>query len=111
MVYSADQIEHIVQDYLGKTLTRVPDIEEVWLFGSYNNGTPNDNSDVDLAIVSERFADNLPVAMIDFYEAVWEMKVDVSIQVHGFTRNEFANSTEILAQEVKRTGKRLYPVQ
>ena len=111
MVYSTDQINRILQDYVNKTLVYAPDVEEVWLFGSYSNGTPNEESDIDLAVVSERFVKDLPQAMVDFYEAVWDANADVTIQIHGFTHEEFAGSADVLAQEVKRTGKRVYPIQ
>jgi len=110
MVYSADQVNQMVLDYVNKTITHVSDVEEVWLFGSYSRGTSNEDSDIDLAVVSERFTNDLPMAMVDLYDAVWDMDVGVSIQIHGFTRDEFKGGQDLLAQEVQRTGKCVYSI-
>ncbi|ADG05885.1 nucleotidyltransferase domain-containing protein [Kyrpidia tusciae] len=104
MVYTADQVNQAVQEYLEKTLPSAPDIEEVWLFGSYANGTPHENSDIDLAVVSPRFAEDYPAAVSALAKAVWD--IEAPIQIHGFTREDF--ETEILGAEIRRTGKCVY---
>jgi len=104
MVYTTAQVNQAVEEYLQKTLPVAPDIEEIWLFGSYAKGTAHENSDLDLAVVSPRFAKDYPSAISVVAQALWD--IDVPIQIHGFTREDFEN--DILCEEIRRTGRCVY---
>ncbi|MCL6592858.1 MAG: nucleotidyltransferase domain-containing protein [Alicyclobacillus sp.] len=104
MVYTADQLNKAIEEYMRQTLPTAPDIEEIWLFGSYAQGAPNEYSDIDLAIISPRFASDYPAAISTLSAAIWN--IDAPIEIHGFTREDF--DSETLGDEIKNTGKCLY---
>lgn len=106
MVYSTDHLNDIVEEYVEQTVSSATDVEEIWLFGSYLNGSPNEDSDIDIAVVSERFAEDYPGTIADMCRAVWNMKSGPDIQIHGFTLSDF--ESDILAKEVKKSGRRVY---
>lgn len=49
------KVNEFVQNYL-RTVQELYSPEQVWLFGSYANGKPQRWSDLDLMIVSQKFA-------------------------------------------------------
>ncbi len=106
MVYTTDQLNHVLSEYMERALKRAPEIEEIWLFGSYVNGEPHDDSDIDLAIISPQFAADYAAAVAHVRMPVWEMEQGANIEVHGFTREDFKSM--VLAQEIQQTGRCLY---
>jgi predicted nucleotidyltransferase len=74
-------------------------IEQVYLFGSYAQGTPRTDSDIDVAFVVNRFEG-------DFFQVIppiWKLKrkVDVRIEPHVIARDtDYAG----LLDEIRRTG-------
>lgn len=76
--------------------------ERVYLYGSYVKGNPHEDSDIDLAIISEEW---LP----DILDAQWQLmklgrKVDTRIEPHPFTKDDF-NGTNPYAREIMSSGK------
>ncbi|MHB1627017.1 MAG: nucleotidyltransferase domain-containing protein, partial [Bacilli bacterium] len=55
------------------TTKTMPEIEAVWLFGSYAEQRAKDESDIDLAIVSPLFGEDYPKALSLAYRALWEL--------------------------------------
>ncbi len=76
-------------------------VEAVYLYGSYVKGTAAEWSDIDLAIVSPDFSDDL------FQEQLALMllaaKIDDRIEPRPFTPEGF-NINEPLVNEIQRTG-------
>lgn len=56
MPESKDRIKRIVKNYLGVIAKHNIRIERVFLFGSYAHGTAREDSDIDVAIISEDFS-------------------------------------------------------
>ncbi len=106
MVYSADQVNDLVKEYVRITAETVPGMEEVWLFGSYAEQRANDESDIDLAIVSPLFGTDYPKALSLACRALWELVEAPRIHVHGFTRQDF--QADMLAGEVRRSGRKVF---
>ncbi len=106
MVYPTDQVNDLVTEYVRITAKTVPEIEEVWLFGSYAEQRAKDESDIDLAIVSPLFGEDYPKALSLVCRALWELSGVPSIHVHGFTRQDF--QTDMLAEEVRRSGRKVF---
>ena len=55
MALGRSQVEQIVRRFVERVQERMP-VEEVYVFGSYANGTPTDDSDIDVAVVSPAFS-------------------------------------------------------
>ena len=109
MVYSTNQLNGLIEEYVRITAKNVPETEEVWLFGSYAEQRAKDESDIDLAIVSPLFEENYPKALSLACRALWELSGVPRIHVHVFTRRDF--QTDMLAEEVKRTGRKVFDGQ
>lgn len=77
----------------------------LYLFGSYAKGSAHQWSDIDVAVISDRLKKNRDKNRF----LLWDLRmgVDTRIEPHGFTVEEFANSADPLAYEIKKTGIRL----
>lgn len=79
--------------------------EYVYLFGSYAKGLNKKWSDIDVCVVSDKFAGK----QWDLYERrLWRLRreIDSRIEPIGMTREEF-NGLSPLSEEIKRTGIRV----
>jgi predicted nucleotidyltransferase len=56
MAESKDAIRRIIRTYIGVIANNNIKIEKVYLFGSYARGTAIEDSDIDIAIVSDDFS-------------------------------------------------------
>jgi len=75
------------------------DIEQVYLFGSFVNGVPNNNSDIDVAFVVK----NLEGNFFDIIPPIHRLteKVDFRIEPHVIARDtDYAGFID----EIQRTG-------
>ena len=79
--------------------------EQVYLYGSYINGNPDEESDIDLAIVADQWQP-------DIFEAQFELmkigrKIDTRLEPHPFCKSDFDVSNPYV-REIITTGKLLY---
>ena len=82
---------------------------EIYLFGSYAWGKPDDQSDVDLLIVVETADENPYKRPLPAYDAL--MDIDVSNEILVCTKEEFekrSNNITTLDYKIKREGKLIY---
>jgi predicted nucleotidyltransferase len=73
--------------------------DKVLLFGSYANGLPHEGSDIDLALISDRFTDDL------FENLRQYAKINIRyplIETHPFSFQQFAEGDEFLNQITKQ---------
>lgn len=79
---------------------RNPDITKVYLFGSYAKGTPDINSDIDIAIIFRDFPDSF-----DMQVQLMKLrrKFDTRIEPHPFRETDF-NNTNPMANEILISG-------
>jgi predicted nucleotidyltransferase len=89
--------------YLQAVAQRFP-IERAYLFGSYSLGSENEESDIDIAIISSAFAGNHFVD--DVQLGLVKLSIDRRISPIGF-RPEMFNDNDMLAEEILRTGQEL----
>lgn len=113
MVCNRTQIKKIVVAFV-KRLEKeagLP-VEEVFLFGSYAWGKPTTKSDLDLAVISQKFhrIDVIKRLMIlsDIVRRVYP-DLDIEIDVVGFTREEIKNAGYFeLASAIRDNGRIVY---
>ncbi len=76
-------------------------IEAIILFGSYAKGTENEDSDIDIAVISSDFEDIIDegAKLIGY---TWN--IDTRIEPHPITTEDFENVATPFVQEVINTG-------
>ena len=100
MVERNDQIDFCINAFLQK-VRRKYRISRAYIFGSYAKGDSREWSDIDLAIVSPDFSDDL------FEEMVYLMRlaasIDDRIEPRPFTKEAF-NRNDPLVDEIEKHG-------
>ena len=84
-------------------------VDQLILFGSYNDGRPREDSDIDIAVISEDFERMRILDKIDLF-AKTSLAVDSRLELVGFPKNKFMNPDPCsLLEVIKRKGKILIP--
>ena len=83
---ASEEIIKIINRFLDLIRTNHISFEQVYLFGSYARGNPDKDSDIDLAIVAEKWEP-------DIFEAQFELmkigrKVDTRLEPHPFLKSD-----------------------
>jgi hypothetical protein len=97
------QVEPAVKRYIAKVKKEVP-VKQVILFGSFATGKAKKDSDVDLVILSERFAkmDEDQRLRILYRNSVG---FPYNLHAYGFTTKEFNSASPLTTlSEIKETG-------
>jgi len=95
--------EYFLIIYLSEELANVKNIGEVYLFGSYAKLIFTDNSDIDIAIISNK-VDKKKIAGI---VRKIEKKVGRRIEIHYFTNDFYKNKRDALVKEILNHGVRM----
>ena len=85
-------------------------LAEVWLFGSYATGTAGEDSDIDLAIISNdfegnRFYDCTKISNYVIDKTYPELQF-AGIEVHPFRTEDFTIDDPFV-EEIMKTGRRI----
>lgn len=98
-----DSLNKVITSFLDE-IQKKYSIDNAYLFGSYAKGTSNKWSDIDIAIVSSDFSDDL----FDDRLALMRLAatIDDRIEPRPFRRNLF-NRNDPLADEIQKNGIRL----
>ena len=92
-----------IKNYISFLRENNIDVKEAYLFGSYANGTFDDNSDIDLALV---IGDLINKFEMQVKLMVLRRKNESIIEPHPFSEEDF-NSFYPFAEEIKKTGIKL----
>ena len=76
-------------------------IEAIILFGSYAKGTENEDSDIDIAIISSDFSDIIEDGA-KLIGLTW--KIDTRIEPHPITTEDYQKVSNPFVREVVNTG-------
>lgn len=82
---------------------------EIYLFGSYAWGTPNEESDLDLLVVIDETNENRYKLLTKGHRALIDL--DISKDILVYTKNEFLERAEdisTLGYQIKNKGKKIY---
>lgn len=100
MVNTVDlNIVESIKKYLS-VISKHYKIEKAFLFGSHASGKANEESDIDLAIVSSSFSGNRFEDNVKLGKLTWG--VDTRIEPIAFTPKDFEE--EFFAREIKKSG-------
>ena len=76
-------------------------VTTIILFGSYAKGTENENSDIDIAIISDDF-DDIYECMANLMGMTWD--IDARIEPHPIKKKDFDEVSDYFIKEVIDTG-------
>lgn len=94
------EIMESIQKYIEK-ISQYYKIEAIILFGSYAKGTENEDSDIDIAIISSDFNDIIEDGA-NLIGLTW--KIDTRIEPHPITTKDFENISTPFVKEILDTG-------
>ena len=77
-------------------------VEAIILFGSYAKGTENEDSDIDIAIVIDKFKDNIIEEEVEFMRI--RRKIDYRIEPHIIRIQDYKNRSNPFVNEIIDTG-------
>ena len=84
-----------------KEIKKHYNITAIILFGSYAKGTENDDSDIDIAIISDDFED-IYECMANLMGMTWD--IDARIEPHPIKKKDFEEESDYFIKEVINTG-------
>ena len=94
------EIMETIKKYIER-ISKYYKIEAIILFGSYAKGTQNEDSDIDIAVISSDFK-NLIQDGADLIGYTW--KIDTRIEPHPIRTEDYENITTPFVQEIINTG-------
>lgn len=84
-----------------KEIKKHYNITTIILFGSYAKGTENEDSDIDIAVISDDFED-IYECMANLMGMTWD--IDVRIEPHPIKKKDFDEESDYFIKEVINTG-------
>ena len=89
---------------IGKFINEIKkkyNVEAIILFGSYAKGTQNEDSDIDIAIISADF-DDIYDCMAILMGMTWD--IDARIEPHPIKKKDFDEVSDYFVKEIIDTG-------
>ena len=106
-MFKKNDLKKKIELYLRNISDKLP-VNKVILYGSYANGKPDNNSDIDIAIISSKKSEK---SFLDDLSYLWieAAKVDTKIEPLLFSSLEEKNrEPNSFLSEILRTGKVIY---
>ena len=94
-------IMDIVQKYVQKVCENYK-IEAIILFGSYAKGTQHEDSDIDIAVVTDDFDNDILDEQLNLKKLRWE--IDLRIEPHLIRIEDYKEISTPFIQEIIDTG-------
>jgi len=111
MVQRKNGLKQILAQFIKETKKKIP-VQKVILFGSYAKGAAKKTSDIDVAVISPRFARMNELERIKLLlDCAHRIKVvlPVDIETFGFSPEEYTNAGYFdFLGVIKNTGKIIY---
>lgn len=98
--YVNSEIMKSIQQYIEK-ISKYYKIDAIILFGSYSKCTENEDSDIDIAIISSDFNDIIEDGA-KLIGLTW--KIDTRIELHPITAEDYRKVSNLFVKEVRDTG-------
>lgn len=98
------KVNEAVRNYIEAIKKDIP-VDKVIIYGSYAKGKAKKTSDIDIAIISEKFGKNPSEEGKYLFRKLWEVKKS-NIDPIGYSQKGFKNpNPSPLLYEIKRYGK------
>jgi len=105
MVKNLDsEIIEIINQYIAE-IKKHYRLDYVFLFGSFANGTPHADSDIDIAIISSDIK-GVYGERLNFMR--FTRKIDLRIEPHPISIEDYKTNATSLVNEIKQHGIQLY---
>ena len=97
-------IEKKIKQYLNILKKSNIGLKELYLFGSTNKGSIDSDSDIDIAVVVDRYKGDI----VDVFFLLLKLRrnIDIRIEPHPFELKDF-NDSNPFASEIIKTGKKI----
>jgi len=102
-VYSQTDINNIVNKFVSIVSDEFP-IKTAYLFGSYANGNAGEYSDVDIAVVSDKFEGSRFFDKKKLNKYI--LKTSIDLEVHPFRTVDFTEDNPFV-KEIIHTGLKI----
>lgn len=96
----------ILREYARQIFSLI-DLSEMYVFGSIVKNSYKEDSDVDVAIITEKHISTKERIEIEKIEEKINNRFDREVQSHFFTKEEFAKSKISLVEQIHRDGIKL----
>ena len=103
MANRKDSLNKVITSFLDE-IQKVYTLDNAYLYGSFAKGTSNKWSDIDIAIISSDFSDDLFDARLSLMRLA--ATIDDRIEPRPFIKKLF-NRNDPLADEIQKNGIRL----
>ena len=108
MVATTTELEQAIEDFVRRLAAGI-EIEAIVLYGSYARGTAYDQSDIDIAVVSDDF-EGVPMSRRQEIIADLTLHRDPRISPIGYPSSEYHNpGPHSFLREIIATGHVVYP--
>ena len=106
MVRTESQIRAAVKEFV-RALEPKVHVQQIILYGSYAKGQAREESDIDIAVLSDDFArmSELEVIQVLAHRRIY---CDSLLMPVGYTPARFGDPDNAFAREIARTGKIIY---
>ena len=98
--YWGGTILNIINRYI-KEIKKHYNVTAIILFGSYAKGTENEDSDIDIAVISDDF-DDIYDCMAILMGMTWD--IDARIEPHPIKKKDYDEVSDYFVKEVINTG-------
>ena len=107
MAVNLEAVERAVKSYVADVKRTMP-IDKVYLFGSYAQGNPQEDSDVDLCFFSSKFdrppSEDVCLTLLALTRGY--ARENIYIEPHAFPVSELSNDNPFV-KEIVRTGREI----
>lgn len=86
-------------------------IDKIIFFGSYSSGSPHDDSDIDLLVLSDEFKNKNIFQKAKATDGLeWQLvkKYKKPFDILYYSNSDWENSSSLIITEARKTGKVLY---
>ena len=102
-MYTKSDINNIVNKFISLVSDEFP-LNTVYLFGSYANGTAKEYSDVDLAVVSDKFEGSRFFDKQKLNKYI--LKTSIDLEIHPYKTEDFTEDDPFV-KEILQTGLKI----
>lgn len=100
-----DRVRTSVEEFIRQLNANNLPIRQAYIFGSYAKGRPSKWSDIDVALVSDKFEGDMFNDRCKLSPYV--IKIDTDIETHPFSPEDFTEDNPFV-KEIIRTGIRIF---
>ncbi len=95
------EVLKIIHKYIERIKKNNISFDHIYLYGSYAKGTPDEDSDIDLAIIAQDWYPDIFDAQVELMKIGW--RIDTRLEPHPFRASDF-NPSNPYVRQIIETG-------